>query len=122
MIRQYVTRTRSDLKAITVAGSLGQVAPGAAVLTLAYTAPDTIRCSLTVVVTNRAATADAFRISVANKGAADTLAQYLAYDHPIEPNESLSTAPFQLGPGDAVRVYSTNGNLSFTVNGAEEQD
>ena len=118
-MRAYLNRERSDLRLATSAGVLGQSSPTAGVLTSIYTvAADGSK--FIEVAANRAGTADTFRIAVSPRGAAVKDADYVAYDHPIEANDSLSTAMFEAGPGDMVRVYSTNGNMSFLVNGTEE--
>lgn len=74
-----------------------------------------------IVVCNRAAVSATFRISVAVRGATDDVKQYIMYDVPIVPNDSI---PFDglsigLGPGDIVRVYASLGNLSFSFFGDE---
>lgn len=103
-------------------GILGQSNPSAGVLTAAYTvgAGKTAAIS-SIVVANRSSTATSFRISIAKAGAADDPAQYIAYDVPINGNDSLPLKDFRptLGAGDIVRVYAANATLSFGIFGVE---
>jgi hypothetical protein len=100
---------------------LAQSKPGAASLTAAYTVPGATQAVVaTVVVCNQSATATSFRISVAIAGAADTAAQYLYYDVPINGNDTfVATIGVTLGAADVVRVYNTLATLSFNVFGVE---
>ncbi len=105
----------------TVRGALGQSNPAAGVLTDLYTVPAAKSATARVIVTNRSASDnDAFRISMAPAGAADSLEQYIAYDKGILINDTGSTIAVMLGPGDIVRVRSIGGNLSFTLTGIEQ--
>ena len=100
-------------------GVLGQSAPSAGVLTSIYTVPAGRHATIRVLATNRS-TADTFRVAVSPLGASIANAHYIAYDFPIDANDALSSAPFEVGATDVVRVYSTNGSISFTVSGLEE--
>lgn len=106
----------------TVYGILGQSAPAATTLTDPYTVPASKHATVKVIVGNRAAVADTFRIAVSPDGAAIANAHYLAYDEAIEASDSMSSTAFTVGSTDVVRVYSTNGSLSFSVTGIEEDD
>jgi hypothetical protein len=104
-------------------GILGQVNPSAATLTDAYTpsAGKLYSAISSIIVCNRSsAVPTTFRISVAKGGAADDLKQYIAYDTPIDTNE---TREFTIGPtvafGDVIRVYATLATLSFNIFGDE---
>lgn len=76
-----------------------------------------------IIVCNQSATATTFRISVAPQDVADTSSQYLYYDVPINGNDTfVATIGFALNgvtTQDAVRVYATLANLSFTLFTAE---
>jgi hypothetical protein len=72
-----------------------------------------------VVICNRAALTTV-RLSQAINGAADALAQYLLYGYEIEANDAISTARFTANSGDVIRAYSASGNVTFQVNGIEE--
>ncbi len=100
-------------------GVLAQVAPAATTLTDAYTVPASKRATVNVIVCNRSV-ATSIRVSHALNGAADAVAQYLLYDFNVDDNNSVETTNFTLGDGDIVRVYSTSGNVTFNVNGIEE--
>lgn len=100
---------------------LAQSKPVAATLTAAYTAPALTQAVVSLItVANQSAVATSFRISVAIAGAADTPAQYIAYDVAINGNEVIELARgLTLGPADIVRVYNTLATLSFNVYGQE---
>ena len=99
--------------------TLAQVNPAATTLTDAYTVPAGKRAAAYVIVANRTSTAATYRISLAIAGAADSNEQYVVYD------SSVSTIPqatrrLALAAGDVVRVYASAANLSFSVNGIEQ--
>lgn len=60
----------------TVYGMLGQSAPAAATLTTAYTVPGAKHATVRVIATNRAASADTFRIAVSVDDVGIANAQY----------------------------------------------
>ena len=103
----------------TVRGPLGQSAPLATTLTDIYTAPAAKQATGRVFVTNRGNQPATFRISVAVDGAADADEQYVAWDKAITGNDTGSTVAFFVGNDDVVRVFASNGNLSFTFTGIE---
>lgn len=101
-------------------GVLGQAAPAAATLTDAYLVPSKAMAhEVRVISCNRGASVAAVRISVAPNGEADALEQYIAYDKPVEPNDTVSSVELTLGESSVVRVRSDTGDISFTVNGIE---
>lgn len=103
-------------------GMLGQAAPAATTLTTAYDPTSSRHASVRVLVCNRAAADDLFRIAVSPAGAAINDAHYVAYDQFIAANDSVSSVAFTVSDGDLVRVYSTNGSLSFSVTGIEDDN
>ena len=105
----------------TVHGMLGQSAPAASTLTTAYTVPVGKHATVRVLVCNRSS-GDTFRIAASPGGAAIEDAHYVAYGQLISANDSVSSVPFTVTAGDLVRVYSTNGTLSFSVTGFEEDN
>lgn len=105
-----------------VYGMLGQSAPAATTLTAAYTVPSAKHGSAKVLIANRSATPDTFRVAISPNGASIADAHYIAYDEAIGANESKASASFTFGDTDVVRVYSTNGTCSFSVTGIEEDD
>jgi hypothetical protein len=100
-------------------GVLGQVAPSAVTLTTIYTVPIGRKATVRVVVANRSGV-DTFRVAVSPLGASIVNAHYIGYGKSILANDAVTSAPFEVGPTDVVRVYSTNGSISFTVTGLEE--
>ena len=104
----------------TKRGILGQLSPGAGSLQDLYTVPALKNASLRVIASNRAATSTAFRVSLALAGAADNVIQYVAFDVPIDANDTGATTTFMVDAADVVRVYSVSGNVSFTATGIEQ--
>lgn len=101
--------------------TLGQANPSATTLTTLYTVPAATSAVVsTVSVCNRSATPTAFRISVAIAGAADNNVQYVAYDVPIQANETQTfTIGMTLATTDVVRCYATLATLTFIAFGSE---
>lgn len=99
---------------------LGQLAPSATTLSALYTVPALKRATLRVIVAETGGAADTFRLSVGVGGAGDAVSQYLVYDYEIDAYGTLSSSPIAVSAGDVVRVRSTNGTLSFTATGIEQ--
>ena len=106
----------------TVHGALGQSAPAATTLTTCYTVPAAKHATIKIAACNRAAVADTFRVAVSPGGAGIANAHYVAYDQTIDANDAVSSVAMLVGSTDVVRVYSTAGNMSFSVTGIEEDD
>lgn len=100
-------------------GTLAQSAPAATTLTAAYTTPALKRSTVEVIICNRS-TATTVRLSYAIGGAVDATSQYLLYDYALGDNASISTTRITTKASDVLRVYSTSGNVTFQVNGIEE--
>jgi len=100
---------------------LGQSNPSAATLTSLYTVPSATYAIInSVVICNTGSTATTFRVSVAQNGAADTLAQYVARETAINGNSTTELAlGITMDAADILRVYSTSGSLSFNAFGVE---
>lgn len=100
---------------------LAQSIPVAGTLTDAYTVPGATQAVVsTIVVTNQGALLANFRISIAVAGAADTLSQYIRYDVPVGGNDGFDiTIGVTLGAADVIRVYSSNGLVSFNILGVQ---
>ena len=100
---------------------LGQSAPSATTETTLYTVPaatSTVASSL--VICNRGAVADAFRVSVSVAGGATATKDYLFYDLPIDANDTfIATIGIALAATDVVRVYAGTTSLSFNLFGQE---
>jgi hypothetical protein len=101
-------------------GSLGQLNPAATTLTAVYTVPALKHSAVTVVASNTGGSAATIRISLAVAGAADNIKQYLVYDLSLGVGESYATSKFTVSASDVIRVYSSTANVSFNVNGIEE--
>ena len=102
-------------------GILGQSAPGAITLTTAYTVPAGRHATARVLVCNRSSN-DTFRIALSPAGASIADSHYVAYGQAITANDSVSSVAFTVTETDLVRVYSTNGTLSFSVTGIEDDN
>jgi len=100
-------------------GVLAQNSPAATTLADLYTAPNSRRAIVEVVVCNRGA-ATTFRLSYAIAGAADAVSQYLVYDKLLDANASIATVKITVKDSDVLRCRSTSGLVTFTVNGIEE--
>jgi hypothetical protein len=101
---------------------LGQSFPAANTLTPIYTCGSTLgsTCS-SITICNQSPTVTAyFNVSVAIGGSADTPAQYVYYQLPIDPYDTfIATIGFTLAENDVVRVLSTTGTVSFSLFGCE---
>jgi glucose-6-phosphate dehydrogenase assembly protein OpcA len=100
---------------------LGQQNPAATTATTLYTVPAATSAVIsTIVITNQAATAATYRISVRPAGAVQTNAMYLAYDVTIGANDSTAlTLGLTLATTDVVTVYASTATLSFNAFGSE---
>jgi hypothetical protein len=114
--------TTSAPAVFSMASFNASASPPASVETLLYTVPinavSTVANSL--VVCNRGATPTTFRISVSPGGAPTAPGDYLYYDAAITGNNTFAaTLGLSLSPGEVVRVYGGNGNLSFSIWGSQ---
>jgi len=100
---------------------LGQLNPNITTLTDLYTVPTATSAVVsTITICNRSATSTSFRISVAIAGTADNAIQYIAYDAPIDGNDTISlTLGITLAATDKIRVYATLATLTFNAFGME---
>lgn len=100
---------------------LGQSNPSATTLTTLYTVPGaTSAIGSTLTVCNRSATPTSYRLAVRPAGAAISNEHYLAYDVPIDGNETVTfTLGLSLATTDVVSVYATLATLSFNLSGVE---
>lgn len=96
---------------------VAQLAPSATTQTELFTlaanyGTSDIRC---IIICNRGS-ATTFRISLRLLGDALDNKQYIAYDAPIEANDTIClTYPIGLRSGDSLYVYAGSANLSFSV-------
>lgn len=100
---------------------LGQASLAATTLTDLYTVPAATGTTISsVVLCNRSATPTTFRLSVAQAGAADAVAQYLYYDVPLAGNDTyVATIGITLAATDKIRAYVGAATVSVTVFGVE---
>lgn len=98
-------------------GALGQSVP--AVLTDLYTVPSGKRATIEVIICNIGAPA-LVSLSHAVAGASDDPSQYLLYDKAIDSGETRSTLRFTVNGGDVIRGFGDTGDVSFNINGIEE--
>ena len=102
-------------------GILGtQQAPGAGILTDAYTVPLAKYATAKVLICNRTGSADTFRVALSPAGAAIDSAHYVAYDQDLAAHDAVASVGFTIGETDVVRVRSAAGACSFTVTGIED--
>jgi hypothetical protein len=106
--------------ALPTYGVLGQVQPAATTLATVYTVPNGRHTIARVIACNTVASAGAFRVAIEVNGEADNPANYVAYDEPINANDSLSSVPMGLNQNDVVKVRSVSGSVSFSVTGIEQ--
>ena len=100
---------------------LGQLAPSATTATTLYTVPAATQAVVsTIVICNRAATNDIFRIAIRVAGASLAVEDYVAYDVVVGGADSTAlTLGITLGAGDIITVYAGTANLSFNAVGSE---
>ena len=101
---------------------LGQSAPAATVLTDMYTVPLATSAIIScLTVCNPNTTTCAIRVSIAKAGAVNSQMQYLYFDLPIEPNDTLieKDLKISLAAGDIVRVQACTLGVSFNITGLE---
>lgn len=101
--------------------SLGQAYPAANTLTTLDTVPGaTQHVVSSLIVCNQGDQPGTFRVSKAVAGAADEAKQYLYYDEPIGSKRAFAiTLGITLAATDVVRVLSSNGRMSFNLEGSE---
>jgi len=101
---------------------LGQSAPAATTATTLYTCPASTETVVSsVIICNRDAAADSFRIAVRDGGAALANEHYIAYDVPVGGTDSTAlTLGLTLSATDVVTIYAGTANLSFSLFGTEE--
>jgi len=100
---------------------LGQTVPTAATSTSIYTVPASTQSVVsTITVCNRSATATAFRVATLIGGGTVATTDYIAYDHPIDGNATITfTLGVTLATTDEIEVYATLATLTFQAYGVE---
>lgn len=97
---------------------LAQSKPGATTRTDLFTPGAGRRARVTLTAAAQAATDDV-QISLARSGAVHATSQVMAYDLAVDQDVPFQLEVYLEGT-DVLRVYSTAGNVSFTVNGYED--
>jgi hypothetical protein len=100
---------------------LGQSNPTGVTPTLFYTVPElSSTTTSSLVVCNRTANQETFRVSIRKSGDGDDLSQYLFYDVPLYANSTLTAVlGLTLAEGDAMWVYTSVTGFSFSIFGVE---
>lgn len=100
---------------------LGQLLPAANTDTDLYTVPAaTESVGSTITICNQLGSAATFRVAVRPAGAALAAKHYIAYDSPLDANDTVSlTLGFTLATTDVVTVRDSSGNVSFSMFGSE---
>ena len=103
---------------------LGQVEPTAATWDVLYTVPSLVQTTASsLIVCDVGGAADSYRIAIdvgGTTGSPPATTEYLFYDTSISSNTTdKHVIGMTLSEGDVVRVYDTNGNLTFTLFGVE---
>ena len=100
---------------------LGQVSPAATTETDLYTVPGATSAVVSsIVVCNREDQVATFNISVSQGGAATSDKDYIYYSLIIPSNDTfVASIGITLATTDVVRVYGSNGLLSFSLFGSE---
>ena len=102
--------------------SLGQLDLTTTALTTLYTCPASTETVIsTVIIANRTATADSFRLAIRTDGDAISNKHYIAYDVPVAANDSTTlTLGITVKATDVVSVQATTADrLSVNAFGAE---
>jgi hypothetical protein len=100
---------------------LGQNDLAATTLTDVYTVPASTETVIsTIVIANRTASAESFRIAIRTGGDSVEDKHYIAYDVPIAANDSTTlTLGVTLEATDVLSVYASAVDLSVNVFGTE---
>jgi hypothetical protein len=100
---------------------LGQNDLAATTLTDVYTVPSATETVIsTIIIANRTASAETFRIAIRPNGATVTDAHYIAYGVPIAANDSTTlTLGITLDATDVLSVWASAVDLSVNVFGTE---
>lgn len=100
---------------------LGQSAPSATTNTDVYTCPSATQAIVSsIVVANRSASVQYFRIAVRKSGATLSNSHYVCYDSFINGNDSsIITIGITMSASDIITVYASSADLSVSIFGSE---
>ena len=100
---------------------LGQSAPLATTATTLYTVPSstaTIVSSITIC--NRGTVAASYRIAIRQHGDSLAKLQYVAFDSPINPKDTIAlTLGITADAADVITVYASTADFTFNAFGSE---
>ena len=101
--------------------TLGQLDLTSSTLTTLYTCPSATDTVIsTVVIANRASSADTFRLALRTEGDAISDKHYLAYDVPVAANDSTTlTLGITMDAADVLTAYCSSADMSINVFGTE---
>ncbi len=104
----------------TVYKVLGQANPAATTATTLYTAPAATSAVVSTLSIANLGVSTTYRVAVRPAGAALANQHYLAYDVPLNANDSVMlTLGVTLAATDVVTVYAGTANLAFSLFGSE---
>lgn len=104
----------------TVYKVLGQANPAATTATTLYTAPAATSAVVSTLSIANLGVSTTYRVAVRPAGAALANQHYLAYDVPLNANDSaMLTLGVTLAATDVVTVYAGTANLAFSLFGSE---
>lgn len=99
---------------------LGQSNPAATTNTTLYTVPSSTSAVVSTINVANIGTSGTFRIAVRPGGTAIANQHYLAYDVPLNANDSITfTLGLTLATTDVITVYASNTSFAFSAFGTE---
>lgn len=107
--------------AVTTYKVLGQRNPAANADTDAYTVPAGAQAIIsTLAICNQGSSQATFRVAVRPGGAALAAQHYVAYDTPVDGNDTVTlTLGITLAAGDVITVRAGSASVSFNAFGSE---
>ena len=99
---------------------LGQSNPAAATDTTLYTVPSSTSAVVSTINVANLGTSGTFRVAVRPAGATIANQHYIAFDVPLNANDSISyTLGITLATTDVITVRATNTSFAFSAFGSE---
>ena len=99
---------------------LGQSNPSATTATTLYTVPSSTSAVVSTLSIANLGASTTYRVAIRPAGASLANQHYLAYDVPLNANDSvLLTLGITLATTDVVTVYASTANLAFNLFGSE---
>lgn len=100
---------------------LGQLADASANDVTLYTVPASTETIVsTIIICNREATANTFRLAIKADGGAVANEDYIAYDTNIDANDTITlTLGITINASDVISAGASDANVSFSVFGTE---